>query len=94
MKKETIKIEEVPVWHCVTENADQEELRQESRKARFSPHLIKSRKEYGEKFKYQMIKAVALINKGASVEEAASRVFDSSNPALFDVIKEYVKNEK
>ena len=94
MKKEHIKIDEVPVWHCVTESPDQEELRQEMRESRYSPHMIKARKEYSEKFKYQMVKAVALINKGASVEEAAVRVFDSNNPSLFEVIKEYVANEK
>ena len=94
MKKEHIKIDEVPVWHCVTENPDQEDLRQEMREARYSPHMIKAKKAYSEKFKYQMVKAVALINNGASVEEAASRVFDSNNPSLFEVIKEYVQNEK
>ena len=92
--KERINMDDVPIWNCVTENADQEDLREEMQRNRFSPFVIKSKKMYSEKFKYQMVKAVAMVNRGASIQEAASRVFDSSNPALFEVIKEYLENEK
>ena len=92
--KERINMDDVPIWNCVTENADQEDLREEMQRNRFSPFVIKSKKMYSEKFKYQMVKAVAMVNKGASIQEAASRIFDSSNPALFEVIKEYLENEK
>lgn len=92
--KERIDIDDVPIWNCVTENSDQEDLREEIQRNRFSPFVIKSKKMYSEKFKYQMVKAVSMVNKGASIQEAASRIFDSNNPALFEVIKEYLENEK